>query len=204
MTRQLIFILLTALLASSCATICKIPARQIVVDGHEVEFGESKMPCKKVSDFNIASEQAIKAIFSDEFEIQLENWIKDSVGVGEHTKAWEGLNAHDVVTKMRSQIRGTYADTYGGIKGLWLYIFYHNLAKEGPRSGPILLNRIPLKKRTSASISNTIAHEVSHRIGLTHPHSNIRGKFKVAEKEPPYVVGDIVQGIIEKMNPTNP
>lgn len=99
---------------------------------------------------------------------------------------------------MRVQINGTYAETYGGIKGLWLFVFYHNIAYDGTESGPILLNRIPLKKRTSESIANTIAHEVSHRIGLTHPHSD--SNLNIAYKEPPYIIGDIIEDIIEKIN----
>ncbi len=95
--------------------------------------------------------------------------MKDSIGTVEHSKAWENLNASDIVKKMREQLNGTYAETYGGIKGLWLFVFSHNIAFDGTENGPILLNRIPLKIRTPASIANTIAHEVSHRIGLTHP-----------------------------------
>jgi hypothetical protein len=196
MIKQLI--LLTSLFISSCTTICKVPPTNLIINGNKLAFAESKMPCKKIADFNIAVEQSIKAIFSDEFEKQLDNYIKDSVGtIGEHIKAWENLKASEIVKKMREQINGTYAETYGGIKGLWLSVVYDNIAYDGTESGPILLNRIPLKKRTPASIANTIAHEVSHRSGLAHPHSGTN--LKIAYKEPPYIVGDIIERIIETM-----
>lgn len=186
------------LFMSSCATICKVSPVTTNVNGNNVTFAESKMPCKKVDDFKDAVNKTVKAIYSDQFETWLANYIKDSIGTGEHSAAWENLKAPEIVTKMRQQINGTYADTYGGIKGLWLFIFYHNIAYDGTESGPILFNRIPLKKRTASSMANTIAHEVSHRVGLTHPHSNIN--LKIAYKEPPYVIGNIIEEIVSAMN----
>lgn len=199
MTKTVILFSLTTLLISSCATICKVSPTKTNIDGKEITFAESKMPCYKVADFDSAVALTIKAIYSDEFEKQLDSYIKDSVGTtGEHVEAWKNLKASEIVKKMKEQINGTYADTYGGIVGLWKFIFYGNLAYDGTETGPILFNRIPLKKRTPSSMVNTIAHEVSHRVGLTHPHSSVRGKFKVALKEPAYIIGDIVEEIAKK------
>jgi hypothetical protein len=195
MTKTPMLILLTTLFISSCATICTVSPTKTTIDGKEITFAESQMPCDKVADFDSAVALTIKAIYSDDFERQLESYIKDSVGTtGEHVAAWNNLKASEIVQKMRVQINGTYADTYGGIKGLWLFVIYHNLAKDGTENGPILFNRIPLNKRTPLSMVNTIAHEVSHRVDLTHPHSDTHD-MEIAFKEPAYIVGDIVERV---------
>lgn len=85
--KTLISISVLVFLISSCASICVIPQKKISIDGHEVLFAESKIPCKKVTDFNLAVEQAVKVIYSEEFENRLSSYIKDSIGTGEHAKA---------------------------------------------------------------------------------------------------------------------
>jgi len=199
--KEKIHILITSLgfltLISSCTSLCEVSKVTYKEGGKEITFAESKMPCKKVDDFKIAVNLTIKSVYSEKFETLLTNYIKDSLGTGEHTKAWEGVFAKDVVQKMRENINGTSADTYGGIKGLWLYLIYGNIAYDGTEHGPILFNRVPLKNRTPLSISNTIAHEISHRIGLNHPHSN--SKLKIAYREPPYVIGKIIEEIAKEI-----
>lgn len=185
------------LILSSCASICKVDPITKNIGGKDITFQESKLPCKKVDDYRKAVDEVVNAIYSDEFEKRLAEHIKNGIGKGEHAKAWEGLEAKSIVKKMREQLNNTYVETYGGIKGLWLNVFFGNLAYDGTLDGPILLNRIPLKNRSSASIANTIAHETAHRIGLKHPHSN--DDLEIAYKEPPYVIGDIIESII-----TNP
>ena len=168
------------------------------IDNYKIEFKESKIPCKKQEDFEKAVRLTISAIYSNGFEQALDNHIQNKIGSGKHVDAWKNLTASKIVADMRSEINGTYAETYGGIIGLWKYMFYGNIAFDGAKNGPIRLNRIPLKNRTSAQISNTIAHEVAHRIGLEHPHS--KEDLKIAFLEPPYIIGDLIEEIVQKQS----
>ena len=198
MKKTLLMISITSsLILSSCATICIIEPITTKVDNKDIVFATSKIPCYKKDDFNKSVMLAVKAIFSKEFETQLSDHIKNGIGIGEHAKAWENLNATEIVQNMRNQLNGTFVETYGGIKGLWLNKIYGNLAYDGTLNGPILINRIPLKNRSIESISNTIAHEIAHRVGLKHPHSDT--DLKIAYKEPPYVIGDIIESIAKEL-----
>lgn len=185
-----------ALFCSSCAKICTVPPINANVNGITVSFASSKIPCTKVTEYEKAVKLSIDAIYSQTFETELENYIKDSIGSGPHQKAWKGLIAGEVVKKMRIQINGEFIETYGGPIGWFRYTFFHNIAYDGTIDGPIWLNRIPLKNRNAASIANTIAHETAHRIGLVHPNS--KADLKIAYKEPPYVIGKIVENISSK------
>ncbi len=185
------------LILNSCASICDVAPITKKIEEKSITFKKSKIPCNKVVDYQKAIEQVIEAVYSKKFELMLTEHIKNNIGKGKHEAAWKGVVADVVVKKMREQLDGTFVETYGGIKGLWLNVFYGNIAFDGTKNGPILLNRIPLKKRSSGSIANTIAHETAHRIGLTHPNSN--DDLKVAEKEPPYVIGDIIEIIVNEM-----
>jgi hypothetical protein len=187
------------ILLNSCAKICSIQKTNINVSDKQISFGPSTFPCKKVDIYESAVKKAITSIYSDEFETKLTEYMKDSIGSGEHTAAWEGLIASEIVAKMRNQINGEFLETYGGIHGWWVNTFSGNLAYDGTMNGPIRINRIPLKHkwRDASSIANTIAHETAHRIGLTHPHSN--SNLKIARKEPPYVIGQIIEIIARKL-----
>lgn len=197
MKNKLFFVLGgTALFNCSCAKICTVQPISTAVNGAVVSFASSKIPCKKVVEYEEAVKLSVNAIYSQKFEIELENYIKDSIGSGQHAKAWKGLVAKEIVDKMRVQVNGEYIETYGGAIGWFRYTFYDNIAYDGTANGPILLNRIPLKHRNAASIANTIAHETAHRIGLIHPNSNI--DLKIAYKEPPYVIGDIIENLCSK------
>jgi hypothetical protein len=180
---------------SSCAKICTVQTTNVDINGKQISFGSSKFPCKKVSDYEIAVTKAITSIFSYEFERKLTEYIKDSIVSGEHVKAWEGLETKEIVRKMRDQINGEYVETYGGLNGWFKNKFFGNLAYDGTMNGPIRINRIPLKFhwRDAASIANTIAHETAHRIGLTHPNSDT--DLRIAYKEPPYIIGEIIEKI---------
>jgi hypothetical protein len=194
--KLLFFFGVSVLFYSSCAKICMVPPISAIVNRATVSFSSSKIPCKKVMEYEEAVKFSINAIYSQTFETELENYIKDSIGSGPHEKAWKGLVAKEIVDKMRTQINGEYVETYGGTIGWFRYTFYHNIAYDGTADGPILLNRIPLKHRNAASIANTIAHETAHRIGLIHPSSDV--DLKIAYKEPPYVIGKIVENLCSK------
>jgi hypothetical protein len=191
-------ILIFGLVLSSCASICHIESFKIKTKSTTVTIEESDFPCKKKDDFITAAKLTTKTLYSDKFVVELSNYMKDSIGEGAHTAAWENLDAKEVVELMRKQINGTYVETYGGIKGLWLSVFYSNIAYDGTENGPIRYNRIPLRKRTASQIANTLAHELAHRIGLKHPHSD--DNLKIAQKEPPYVIGDMMERIVKEMN----
>ena len=183
-------------LFSSCAKICSVPATGVKVNDNHVAFATSKIPCNKTKDYEDAVKGAIVVIYSGEFETRLGDHIKNHIGTGPHAKAWENLDAGNIAANMRRQLHGQYVETYGGIKGWWLYTFYHNIAYDGTMHGPIKLNRIPLRKRDAASIANTIAHETAHRIGLGHPHSS--SSLPIAYKEPPYIIGKLVEDLFKK------
>jgi hypothetical protein len=202
--KKLMYLMATAniLLIFSCAKVCVVPPVMVHINGSSVSFASSKIPCKKVTEYEEAVKLSVNAIYSEAFEIELENYIKDSIGSGPHAIAWKNIVAKDVVKKMRTQINGEFIETYGGPIGWFRYVFYHNIAYDGTADGPILLNRIPLKHLNGPSIANTIAHETAHRIGLTHPHSN--ADLKIAYKEPPYIIGDIIEKLaVRKLAITN-
>lgn len=185
--------LLACLLPASCARICSVEPATVAVQGGEVVFAGSRIPCYKAEDFREAARLTALAIYAPEFEQRLAYYMEHTMGEGPHVAAWKGVMAKEVVAKMRSHVNGTYVRTYGGAVGLWKYWVYGNLAYDGSESGPILINRTGLKKRSSVSLSNTMAHEIAHRIGLTHPHSD--DDLEIAYKEPPYVIGDIIEEI---------
>jgi len=187
-----------SLLLMSCSRLCTVQAVGSNVEGKQINFLPTEFPCKKLSDYESAVKNTISVVFSKEFEKRLSDHIMSGIGSGEHTKAWENLTAKMIIEKMKLQLNGERISTYGGINGWWLYKIYGNIAFDGEMNGPIRLNRIPLKNRTSASIANTIAHETAHKIGLTHPHSDTN--LSIAFKEPPYVIGKMIEKIIEETN----
>jgi hypothetical protein len=83
---------------------------------------------------------------------------------------------------------------YRGAGAWWSYRVYHTLAKEGAEDGPVLINHYGLP-RTDASIAASIAHEMSHRVELHHPHSGEKGDNRACE--PPYLIGTLVARELE-------
>lgn len=146
--------------------------------------------------------QAIDAIGSQQFSNEIKRFYLQSAETGQHAKVWEGVDVDMVQNALLSEIQGLEIDTYGGIISGFKYLIYGNIAYDGMTDKPISLNRWALP-RSSDSIANTIAHEAAHRIGLKHPHSN--DNFGVAKCEPPYVIGSIVEKVIdpESWEPNN-
>jgi len=184
------------MIISSCASICKIDSFEIKTDSSIIKIADSEFTCNKKEDFIKSAKLTTKAIYSEQFLTELKSYMKDSISEGPHKEAWKNLNANDIVMSMRKQINGTHVETYGGIKGWWLSVFYNNIAFDGTENGPIRYNRIPLRKRTIPQISNTLAHEIAHRVGLKHPNSD--NDLKIAKKEPPYVIQDIIERLVKK------
>lgn len=196
-----ILLTLFCVIFTSCARICTIPVITVEVKEKQISFGPSTFPCDKMGTYESAVKLAILAIYSQDFEDMLSAYIRDSLGNGEeHVSAWGKWSATAIVDSMRHQINGEYVATYGGIQGWWWYKTAGNLAFDGDSIGPIRINRIPLrlKSRDAPSISNTIAHETAHRIGLEHPHS--KSNMRVAQKEPPYVIGYIIGEIAKSLS----
>jgi len=164
--------------------------------GISITMGASRIPCNKVKEYEKAASYCVDALFSDQFESELIKFISSVKSDDKYYPAWDGLRAENIISDMRSSIDGTYAETYGGPVGLFKYLVFHNIAYDGTTDGPIRLNRWPLKKRSPADISNTIAHEVAHRIGLVHPSSD--NDMATAKLEPPYVVGNIVGKLVQE------
>lgn len=186
--------LVTVVLFSGCASICETNPLSKTVNGTEVYLPPSQIPCNKTTDYDLAASLAVDVIFSEELIEQLDQFMASNLNEGLHIDAWEGHTAKSIVESLRSTIGGTYAETYGGISGLFLFLVYGNIAYDGTLDGPIRLNRWPLKNRTVAQIANTIAHEVAHRAGYTHPNSS--SSLEVANFEPPYVIGNIVEKLV--------
>jgi len=172
-----------------------VSSAQENVAGQTVATGISSMPCKKAAAYDTAQRQAIQAIYSEEFSVRLRTHM-GRIGEGPHALSWQGWEADTIVFRMRRELEGLSAETYGGVGGWCKHLFFGNIAYDGVANGPIRLNRIPLKHRDAASIANTIAHEVAHRAGLTHPHSS--SDLDIAELEPPYVIGNIVEAIVRE------
>lgn len=185
---------LLSIAVASCAEICVTKSVKVEVSEKTITFKQSKIPCYKIEEFEKAAKYTIEAIYSEDFSRGLANHIENNIGSGPQVAAWKGVSSDETVMRMREAIDGAYAETYGGTKGLWLSVIYGNIAYDGTKDGPIKLNRWSLRGRGIGKIANTIAHEVAHRIGLTHP--GIKISQDVANKEPPYVIGDIIERIV--------
>ncbi|KPH65636.1 hypothetical protein [Pseudoalteromonas porphyrae] len=153
-------------------------------------LGKTTVPTKHRKLFLVASNQAIDVISSHAFKNDLENFVKLHANTGRYSTAWLGIDTSTITDRLIQEIQGLQVSTFGGVKGLFYTVFYGTNAFEGDGTGPILLNRWSLP-RSSASIANTIVHEVTHRIGLSHP--SIKKDRKTANCEPPYLIGSLVE-----------
>lgn len=186
-------VLVCITLLPACSSIVTIPGGCGTEGRSGTCLGEMSIPDTETATFELASQQAIDAIYSEDFVRDLALFVNEDAKSGEHTAAWERFVISKEVASLRAEVTGVNIDTYGGIWGWILNVFAGNLAKDGVENGPILLNRWALP-RPSESIANTITHEVSHRAGMVHPHSN--SNLTIAQCEPPYVVGTLVEKTI--------
>ena len=153
-------------------------------------LGKTVVPEQQADLFIRSSKLAIDAIASQEFKDDLARFVRDHTSSGKHSDAWVGIDASSIPDRLLKKTEGMQIATFGGIKGAWFAICCGTRAREGNSVGPILLNRWYLP-RSSESIANTIVHEAAHRIGLTHPHSS--SDSDIANCEPPYVIGSLVE-----------
>lgn len=157
-------------------------------------LGKLVVPDNQVVLFNKSSQQVIDALSSSEFHNELSSFVTKHSKSGKHADAWNSFDLSTVQAKLIDEVNGLEIETYGGIYG-GLLTLSGNIAFDGSEDGPIRLNRWALPRPTE-SIANTIAHEAAHRIGYSHPHSEIRGMLDVAYCEPPYVIGAIVEKVL--------
>jgi len=162
---------------------------------HRVCMGKLDVPERHRPAFVEAARMAVDGLHSDQFKRELEASIRDHAHSGDHAKYWRGVTADQVIPAMRRAIHGQEVTTYGGIGAWFNNRLWGNLAYDGTESGPILVNREGLPRSStatanSASIANTIAHEVAHRVGLSHRR---QGRSAAARCEPPYVIGTLIE-----------
>lgn len=161
-----------------------------------VKLGEMIVPEDREDDFKKAACAAVQVLYSDEFRNELGDYISKHASQGEFSAAWEGWDVDKIIAGLKDKINGIQVVTYGGPVA-WLKLKTSgNLAYDGQEGGPIRLNEPGLNGRDVASIANSIIHEVSHRVGMTHPHSS--SDFSTALSEPPYVIGSILERIINR------
>lgn len=186
----LLLCLLGLLGISGCASIANVAGACGTNAGSDVCFGAMHVPAEHSAAFVKASGQVIDAVHSAQFLQDLQAFQMQLAGSGKHAPAWEGVHAPDVVAAMKIAMQGMRIDTYGEVQGFVLRLTQGNVAFMGPPDGPIQMNRWALL-RSSESLANTLAHELAHRVGLAHPHGD--SNSAVAQCEPPYVVGSLVE-----------
>jgi len=159
-----------------------------------VHMGEMVVPKEKEQVFKEAACMAVQILYSKEFRKELTKYIANHTNDGDYAEAWQGWDVDKIISGLKEHINGITVITDGSPAELWDYTFFGNLAWDGDSSGPIRLNQFGLN-RDAASIANSFIHEVSHRAGMGHPHSSIRGAWETAICEPPYVIGSILEKI---------
>lgn len=157
---------------------------------HEhVCLGRLDVPAERRPAFLAASRAAVDALYSPGFEADLRAFIAVHSRIGPHAERWRGVEASAMIAALRRAMQGQDISTLGGLHGWFSHLLFHNTAYDGRTSGPILFNRFALD-RTTASLANTIVHEVAHRIGLGHRR---QGRSPAARCEPPYVIGSLIE-----------
>lgn len=135
----------------------------------------------------------VVTVYSSQFRNELQRQIDIHQSGAEYGPAWTNLTADSIIERMKRSMTGINVKTFRGPRATLLYYLAGNLAYDGTSRGPIKINETEIAKRSKYDFANTIAHELAHRAGLEHPHSEVKGKFKIALCEPPYVVGEIVE-----------
>jgi hypothetical protein len=153
-------------------------------------LGQLLVPEKYKLTIEEAGRDAINALYSDGFAEDFALFLSRHGSDGPHAKAWNSVDQTSTISALKDKVHGQAISTYGGLRGWFVNFVYGNVAYDGGATGPIRLNRAALPRSVS-SIANTIAHEVAHRAGLTHPHSDDR--LEIARCEPPYVIGSLVE-----------
>lgn len=159
-------------------------------------LGRLDVPENQRATFVEASRIAIDALYSEQFERDFRAFVATHAHSGSHAAEWADVDPDATLAALRRAVSGQNIETYGGLIGWFKYRIFGNMAYDGADAGPIRVNRAAFP-RSTASLANTIAHEVAHRIGLSHSR---RGRSQTARCEPPYVIGSLVEKAIEGGN----
>ena len=192
-----ILIIFIFVFLSGCASITNLERSCGSPPNDDICLGGGTVPSGKEELFETSSTQAVDALKSDQFKEELERFHSLFSKNGPHSKAWENVDVSLVPNSLIGEVDGMTITTYGGASGWFKKLAFGNMAFDGEKDGPIKLNRWALK-RSSASIANTIVHEAAHRIGLIHPNSS--NDLEIADCEPPYVIGSLVEKYIDGKN----
>lgn len=185
---------LLLVLLSGCTTLVKIKPSPVNPAEPDNKLGELHIPQYKQQDFVRAADLVIQIINSPAFATEINNFVRLHANGGEYSQAWAGWTSARIVTEMRACITGVKVETYGGPIAWYNHVFNGNIAYDGTTGDVVRMNRTGMRKRSIADLCNTIAHEVAHHAGMTHPHSEGKDKnVQISRCEPPYVIGSIVK-----------
>lgn len=187
-------LLVAGLVMGGCTTLTTIEHVCGQGESATVCTGSLRVPASQQEQFAAAARQAIVAVHDQVLTDRLTEFSSQCAGVGPWAPAWNGVDVAGVSARLKAAAQGVRVDTYGGPIGLFKYVVFGNLAFDGDEAGPIRINRWGLP-RSSASLANSFAHELAHRIGLLHPSS--RKNLDIAQYEPPYVIGALVEQQVE-------
>lgn len=163
-------------------------------------LGRMDVPSKFEVKFRQGARSSIAAVLSEALEPALTEFIQQHAADPKIAASWKDHDAPAIVTAEREHYtKSINITTNRGLGALWVRIFSHNIAYEGVPSTDgtrhVPVNRYAMRFETAGDVANTIAHEVAHAAGLTHPDSD--GNLSRAFCEPPYVIGTLVQKIAE-------
>lgn len=112
-----------------------------------------------------------------------------------YNQAWAKVIIEQTVNELRVSSPTLSIKSKGGIYQWGRYKFAGNIADEAVNGDPIILNKHALSKRAKSSIGGSIIHEGAHKIGLRH--DNYPSFKRLGKCEPPYVINQIIERIIE-------
>lgn len=113
-----------------------------------------------------------------------------------YNEAWSKKSVEEILTEVRRSAPSLSVRSKGGIKQWARFKISGNIADEPRNGGPIVLNKFALSGRSKSSIAGSIIHEGAHRIGLRH--DNYSDFLRVGKCEPPYVINQLIERILEQ------
>ena len=177
---------------AGCVFTTEIKSYSPLQGNEDAHLGTMKVPRKMAMKFQDAAKGIIEIIYSDEFKTELKKYTEIHRNSTEaFSKEWKDWDAEKIIKMMKDSIKGLQLKIYKGPIACFKHYVYHNVAFDGAKNGPILMNRWGLASFGPDDIANSMSHEAAHRIGLQHP--DYADDHKIGLCEPPYVIGGIVQ-----------